>query len=117
MQARGELTAIPGDMIDLDTLSVNSNDEDLIYQVDANNYHWLAPKNEATIGVYGSLEPSLADCQSANMSPAPIALESLSTGTYLCYTTSQGRTGWARFSALDPTNFTLSLDLLTWALP
>ncbi len=117
VQASGELIAIPGDTIDLDTLSVNSNDEDLIYQVDASNYHWLAPTNEATIGVFGNLEPSLADCQSANMSPAPIALESLSTGTYLCYTTSQGRIGWSHFSALDPTNFTLSLDLLTWALP
>jgi hypothetical protein len=116
VQAKGELTAIPGDAIDLDTLTVNGDGEDLVYQVDPNNYHWLAPKDGATIGVFGNLEPSLADCLSASMSPAPIALESLSTDLF-CYTTNQGLPGWAHFLALDPTKFTLSLDLLTWALP
>jgi len=51
------------------------------------------------------------------MSPAPIAVESLSTGTYLCYLTSQGRFGRALLVSLDPDDFTLTLELLTWASP
>jgi len=116
-QVSGELSPVPGDTIDLDRLTLNNADEDLIYQVDANQYHWLTPHEEAMIGVYGSQEPTLADCQSAGMSSAPIAVESLSIGTYLCYTTDEVRTGRALLEAVDPDDFTLTLDLLTWALP
>ncbi len=116
-QVGGELSAIPGDSIDLDTLSLNSGDEDLAYQADENGYHWLAPQSGALIGVYGNTEPSLANCQSAAMSSAPIAVESLPVGTYLCYTTNQGRIGRVLLVALNPGDFTLTLNLLTWALP
>jgi hypothetical protein len=117
VQASGEISSIPGDSIDLDTLTVNDGDEDLAYEVDSNNYHWLAPQIGAMIGVYSRLEPYLEDCQSAGMSTAPIAVESLSVGTYLCYLTNEGRYGKAFFTSLDPDTFTLTLDLLTWALP
>jgi hypothetical protein len=114
IQASGQLSPIPGDAIDLDTLTINSGEEDLEYQVDGNQYHWLAPQAGAMIGVYSYLEPSLPDCQSAGMSAAPIAVESLSIGTYLCYATQEGRFGWALLQGVNPDNFTLTLDMLTW---
>jgi hypothetical protein len=117
IQAGGELSPAPGDAIDLDNLTLNSGDEDLLYHVDTNNYHWLTPENNAMIGVFSSQEPSLPGCQSASMSHAPIAVESLPIGTYLCYSTNEGRLGRALLKAVDPNNFTLTLDLLTWALP
>jgi Ig-like domain from next to BRCA1 gene len=117
VQASGEISSVPGDSIDLDTLTLNSGDEDLAYQVDSNNYHWLAPQIGAMIGVYSRLEPSLEDCQSAGMSTAPIAVESLSVGTYLCYLTNEGRYGKAFFTSLDGDSYTLTMDLLTWANP
>jgi len=117
IQASGELSPVPGDSIDLDTLTLNGGDADLIYQVDANNYHWLAPNSEAAIGVFGNREPNLADCQAASMSSAPIAVESLSIGTYLCYTSNEGRIGKALLKAVNPDNFTMTLTMLTWALP
>jgi hypothetical protein len=117
VQASGELSPVPGDSIDLDTLTLNGGDSDLTYQVDANNYHWLTPNNGAIIGVFGSPQPSLSDCQSASMSPAPIAVESLSYGTYLCYTTNEDRFGRVLLEAVNPNDFTLTLELLTWALP
>jgi hypothetical protein len=117
VQASGELSPALGDAIDLDALTINSGEEDLAYQVDANQYHWLMPQAGARIGVYSYLEPSLPDCQSAGMSPAPIAVESLSVGTYLCYATQEGRFGRALLKAVNPDNFTLTLDMLTWALP
>jgi hypothetical protein len=116
-QLGGELQLIPDDGVDLDSLTLNSGDEDLLYQVDANNYHWLTPVNESTIGVFGNLEPSQTGCQNASKSQAPIAVESLATGTYLCYTTSQGNLGRALLSAVDPNDFTLTLNLLTWIQP
>ena len=116
-QLSGELSPVPGDTIDLDNLTLNSDDEDLIYLVDADQYHWLTPHEGAMIGVYGSQEPSLANCQSAGMSSAPIAVESLSIGTYLCYTTDEERSGRALLKVVDSDDFTLTLNLLTWARP
>ena len=69
------------------------------------------------LGVAGSLEPGLEDCQNASMSSAPIAVESLALGTYMCYRTDQGAAGRARLVTLDPANYALALDVLTWALP
>jgi hypothetical protein len=117
VQASAELSPVPGDSIDLDTLALNAGDADLVYQVDLNNYHWLAPMEGVKIGVFGSLEPNLAGCQSASMSSAPIAVESLSIGTYLCYITRENRSGRALLEAMNPDDFTLTLELLTWALP
>jgi hypothetical protein len=117
IQASGKLSTAPGDTIDLDSLTLNSGDQDLLYQKDANNYHWLTPADEAMIGVFGNQEPNLPECQSASMSHAPIAVESLAVGTYLCYTTNQSRLGRALLEAVDPNNFTLTLDLLTWVRP
>jgi hypothetical protein len=51
------------------------------------------------------------------MSSAPIAVESLSVGTYLCYTTNEDRFGRVLLEAVNPNDFTLTLELLTWALP
>jgi hypothetical protein len=117
-QVSGQLSPSVGDGIDLDTLTLNDGDEDLAYREDANQYHWLSPTGQAMLGVYGSREPSEADCQTTNMSTAPIAVESLTPGTYLCYQTHTQRLGRMLFVALDPNSFTLTLDLLTWpALP
>ena len=117
VHASGELSPVPGDSIDLDTLTLNPGDADLVYQLEANNYHWLVPNDGATLGVYASLEPNLADCQSASMSSAPIAVESLSVGTYMCYTSNEGRIGRVLLKAVNPDDFTLTLNMLTWELP
>jgi len=116
-QVSGKLSPVPGDTIDLDSLTLNSGTEDLIYRVDANQYHWLTPHEGTMIGVFGSQEPMLADCQTSGMSSAPIAVESLSIGTYLCYTTNEERLGRALLETVDPDDFTLTLVLLTWSLP
>jgi len=116
-QMSGELSLFPGDTLDLDTLMLNDGNTDLAYQLDASRYHWLDPQGTGLIGVYGNLEPTEAECQLASMSSAPIAVESLSPGTYLCYLTNEGRFGRALLEALNPDDFTLTLYLLTWALP
>jgi hypothetical protein len=113
-QVSGEVSLIPGDAIDLDTLLLNNGNEDLLYKVDASGYHWLEPQEAAMIGVYGNLEPTQADCQLANMSTAPIAVESLSSGTYLCYFTNEGRFGRTLLETVNPDDFTLTMFLLTW---
>ncbi len=116
-QLSGELIPMPGDAIDLDTLTLDSGGEDLVYRVETDQYHWLTPTPDTSLGVYGSQAPELENCQQTNMSSAPIAVESLPIGTYLCYHTGEGRFGRMMLAAVDPTTFALTLDLLTWALP
>ncbi len=116
-QASGERTLTPGDAIDLDTLALNGGQTDLTYQGNADQYHWLLPNGTAMIGVYGSEQPVMENCQSANMSSAPIAVESLPAGTFLCYRTGEGRFGRMLLAAVDTNTHTLTLNLFTWALP
>ncbi len=117
-QVNGVLTLAPRDGVDLDTLTLNSGEDELDYQEDADHYHWLAPHGQTMIGVYGSQVPIQANCQTTNMSSAPIAVESLSPGTYLCYLTKAERFGRVLLVTLDLNTFAITLDLLTWpALP
>jgi hypothetical protein len=111
------LLAVDG-VLDLDTAQLDPEEGgDLDYRVDLNNYHWLSPLSGAVIGVYGMQEPTLQACQSAGMSAAPVAVESLSIGSYLCYRTDQGLAGWVRLAGLDAGDATLTLEFLTWTLP
>lgn len=117
VQVSATISLLIEDVLDLDTGEVNPGDgHDLAYRMEGDNYHWLFPKEEAQLGVYGTLQPDLLACQSASMSAAPIAVESLSVGTYLCYRTGQGAPGWLLFSGIGE-NCLLSLQLLTWVAP
>ncbi len=115
-QARGTLRLFPADNIDLDTAIVNPlGGTDLEYQ--KGDFDWLVPQNEAAIGVYARVQPSREACQSASMSAAPVAVESLPQGIYLCYRTNQGLPGWMRLVEFNPTTFSLTLEVFTWAEP
>jgi hypothetical protein len=114
----GRVTIYPGSKIDLDTLGVNSgNGEDLSYESDADGRHLLVPLSNVLIARYGENQPTLVLCQSANLSDAPITVEEVSIGTYLCYRTNQGLPGTARLSEFSIDNYALTLDILTWSLP
>jgi hypothetical protein len=118
IQASGTLVLAPGDLLELDTAQVNPGaDEDLAYQVDVLNFHYLIPQQGALLGVFGSSQPGREACLSANMSTAPIPVESLALQTYLCYRTSQGLPGWALLTDLNQEAFTLTLEIRTWVLP
>jgi hypothetical protein len=117
VQASDTLTLLPLDLVNLDSLVLEAPGADLGYQTGINSYHFITPMSPALLGVYGNLDPGLQDCQIASMSSAPIAVESLSIGTYLCYRTDQGAFGRARLVALDANSFAMTLELLTWELP
>jgi hypothetical protein len=113
----GSATLVPGESIDLDTAQKNTEGgDDLAYQ-ENQGYHLLMPMDEAMLGVYGNLPPTLEACQSAGMSTAPIAAESLSAGVYLCYRSSEGLPGWLQLITFNSEDFTIRFDFLTWAAP
>jgi hypothetical protein len=113
----GSATLLPGEAIDLDTAQKNTGaGDDLAYQ-ENQGYHLLTPMAGALLGVYGSVAPTLEACQSAGMSTAPIAAESLTTGAYLCYRTSEGLVGWLRLNGFSSDDYSIRFDFLTWAAP
>ncbi len=113
--ASGQDSLLPDQKLDLDTNQINpASDDDLAYQADASKNHWLAPQNGAALGVYGGSEPLVLACRNASMSAAPIAVESLSPGTYLCYKTSQGRLGWLRLDQFNSSDYSILIHFLTW---
>ena len=94
----GSAILLPGEAIDLDTAQKNTGDEDDLTYQENQGYHLLTPMAGALLGVYGSVSPTLEACQSAGMSTAPIAAESLTAGAYLCYRTSEGLPGWLQLN-------------------
>ncbi len=117
VQSSGKVELQAHQKIDLDTGQVEpASGQDVEYDLE-DGFHLLEPKSGALLGVYGAQEPGREVCKAATMSSAPIALESLSPGAYLCYQTSQGLPGWLRFDALDSKDGSASLAYLTWILP
>jgi hypothetical protein len=51
------------------------------------------------------------------MSAAPLAFESLTPGSYLCYQTDQALYGWLRYNSLDAGSQSVNLDFRTWITP
>ena len=119
VKASGAANLIPGDRIDLDTNKVNpASGDDLSYEIDAgSSNHWLAGQNSGVLGLFGMAEPGLAVCQIATMSNAPIAVESLTPGTYLCYETDQGSYGWLRYDAYNSDHSSININFFTWGGP
>jgi hypothetical protein len=116
VHASGTLSLALNDQLDLDSALVNPGaGQDIIYQADASNYHQLAPQAGAVLGIYvGGGQPTRQACQAAAMSAAPITVESLPLGAYLCYRTDQNRPGWLRLNSFNSGDFSIGLDLLTW---
>ena len=118
VQAFGTLKLGVNSDLDLDSGAITPvSGADLGHRKDAGGFHNLLPLNEAKLGVYGNSEPLPAACQAAAMSTAPITLESLSSGVYLCSHSDAGHFGWIRYNGLDSGNESANLDFRTWAAP
>jgi len=115
----GSVNLNADESIDLDTLQLNSSGADLSYQQIKNNDvisgHQLVPLSGVAVGSFGDSLPSFGGCKATNMGITVIDLEATANGTYYCYTTNQGLTGWARFDGLDTENSVVTITVLTWA--
>lgn len=113
--ASGQVSLLPNSALDLDSLSAGN--ADISYVVDAQNNHPIVPEAGVFLGVYGNTQPGRSACVSAALGSAPVAVEVLPAGTYLCFKTAEGRYGWLQIIEVLPADFTLRLQVLTWANP
>ncbi len=116
-QVSGTVSLQAGELIDLDTLQIPGASPDLLFDTGESNGFWLTPQGNVRLGVFGSSEPSPNNCLNTNLGGSALPVDSLPTGSYLCYLTSQGLYGWARLLNLDSTGAVLDLEVLTWAQP
>jgi hypothetical protein len=116
-QVRGSARLQAGELIDLDTLEIPGANPDLLFDMGTPNGFWLTPQVNVLLGVFGSGEPSPANCLNTNLGVSALPVDSLPTGSYLCYRTSQGLYGWAQLVNLDGTSAALDLEILTWVQP
>jgi hypothetical protein len=113
----GKVPMALNDHVDLDTHTAESSQTDLALILSPQNSIELAPENNASAAVFGESLPSIKDCLKASVNTAPIQLEGLKEGIYLCYVTGQGNPGYARLTRLDPLMNSLSLEYYTWLIP
>lgn len=113
----GTAIMVPGESIDLETGQKNTGATDDLSYLANQGYHELVPISGTILGVYGNLLPTREACQSAGMSTAPIAAESVTPGVYLCYRTPQRLLGWLHLTSFNSSTFSIGFDYLTWAAP
>jgi hypothetical protein len=115
----GIVTLNVDESIDLDTLQLNTSGADLAYQQivedEVVSGHQLVPLSGVSAGLFGDGQPTFGGCRATDMSIAAIDLTATAPGTYYCYTTNQGLTGWGRFDGLDDKNGVVTITILTWA--
>jgi hypothetical protein len=111
----GSATLELGNLYDLDSNQINSGDDDLAYQ-ESDGIHSLTPIDTTSISIFGPNQPSLNDCQNANLSSDPIVVDNLA-GNYICYRTNMALPGWLLINSLDTQTEFLNLDMFTWSIP
>jgi hypothetical protein len=103
--------------LDLDTGQFNQlENDDLVFVLDEDQPH-LNPENGARLVHFGTSMPGIEDCLLSPVAEAPIPLDALQAGSYLCYRTTQGLPGRIYLSSIDMENNLLNLEFVTWALP
>jgi hypothetical protein len=112
VQVSGPATLQLGDLYDLDHNEINAGGEDLSYQ----EITQIATVNNTVMSVFGPNQPTLNDCQNANLSPEPISVNNLA-GNYICYRTNMALPGWMYINSLDPENGNLTVEIITWLIP
>ena len=118
IQASGAVTLTVDDTLDLDTLEINAGTTDIRYRKAVVDLRYqLFPVIGVTVSAFGGIQPTLSQCQGASLANAPIFLDELSVGDYICYRTNLGLPGWIRFDGIDSSTETVSLLILTWKLP
>jgi hypothetical protein len=118
VRASGTVNLAISDTVDLDTIAVNTAaGADLLFELNGSGQHQLTPQNNAIMGVYGTSQPSKANCQAAPMTSLSIVLENTPVVSYLCYRTDQGLPGYARLTNFNVDSNSATLELVTWATP
>jgi len=121
VQVSGPATLVINDTLDLDLIQTNTPGADLSYlRIDLGDQtfnHQLLPLGDARLILHGSSPPNLETCQSSDPAAAPVTIETLSLGSYLCYQTNDELPGWLRIETFNPENGNLGITILTWSLP
>ncbi len=117
IQVSGHLTLAVDQYIDLDYMQIDSALGDLLYQYNAPSEHQLIPQESAVLGIFGGVQPGLADCQAISLGNSTLNIEDIDIGTYICYRTDLGLYGWLRFDNLSVDDHSLMIEILTWQTP
>jgi len=118
VQVSGSIIMGVGDTLDLDNLLVNSGGADLLQRIAViDPQHQIVPLPAVRLGLFGTSEPELSDCQVGGLGSSTFNIEELPVGTYLCYRTNLGLPGWARLDYFDQDTGEATWQIFTWKLP
>jgi hypothetical protein len=112
--ATGSVEMAPNDTVDLDGGGLNPPaGADLAYREVSPTERTVEPQNGAQLALLGQMgdAPTASDCLAAPFGSAPLAAGSWSPGTWICYQTDQGRTGYLAATLAEGV---LRATYLTW---
>ncbi|NLG74298.1 MAG: hypothetical protein GX495_19925 [Chloroflexi bacterium] len=114
----GALDLQAGSRVDLDSGQVDSGSGEDLQLTTADDSRMLFSTLEgAGLGVYGLDQPDAAACQAAAVGSAPVAVDTLEPGMYLCYRTDQGQPGYLLFISASQEGPSVRVEYVTWPAP
>jgi len=102
--------------VDMNLTSTGEN-ADLLFSLNGNGLHQLAPQNGSLIGGFGPGQPTLPDCQPASLQGGVVNLDTVAVGDYACIRTNLGLPGWIHLVDLNLLDHRLTLEILVWSTP
>jgi hypothetical protein len=116
--ASGALILPAGQKMDLDSgLTDQAEMDDFSWEILDDGSFALSALNGAKFILYGTNVPTMENCFSVELSDAPVYLNQMEAGKYLCYQTEQGLPGRIYLKNFSIPDNQLDMEFLTWFVP
>lgn len=113
----GNALLVAGEGFDFDSGIAGTGSEADVLLEESGEVLVYRPGTGARAALFGIVEPSLKDCQSAALHPDTIALMEELQGFYLCVQTNLGLPGHVKINQLDESARQLDLSYTVWSVP
>lgn len=115
--ATGEMALSPGNMLDLDTGTLDPGKGDLLLELSQNGDLLLVPQNQTSLVFFGPNQPVEWECRLGFFSAAPLELKTIKDGSHICFRSSQGLPGFIAVNTQRYSERILDVRFVTWFAP
>lgn len=114
----GNVMLAAGDHFDLDRGEVNpSSGYDISFFVNSEDIEYLTPSSDVEIGLFGTLPPTIDECNELTLDNAAYSLQDLELGVCFCYRSNSGLPGYLQIQDIDFVEQVINFDYVTWSAP
>lgn len=113
----GEVSMAPGDILDLDSGTLNPEAGDIALELTAEGELRLVAQNQTGLVYFGPNIPLEWECRSGGFGSTSLDLKTIKDGSQVCFRSSQGSPGYI---TIDPRRYSdkiIDIKFVTWFVP